>query len=210
MRVSELVDRTGVPLATVKYYLREGLLMPGQATSATRSVYDESHVRRLGLIKALSGIGLPINRIKVIVEVIEDPGPSLFAALAEAVSALPPYSEPSTTDSVGYPRAEAALRQLGQTCDPENPAVAQLDRALAAAEAAGVPMTDERLAAYAPHIMGLATVDIDSMPRESAAAAIEYAVVGTVVYEPVIAALRRIAHSELAAEVEVDATDAGR
>ncbi len=57
MRISELAARTGVPLATVKYYLREGLLMPGHATSATQAQYDDSHVRRLGLVRALAAQG---------------------------------------------------------------------------------------------------------------------------------------------------------
>ncbi len=52
MRISELVARSGVPLATVKYYLREGLLMPGETTSATQARYDEQHVRRLALVRA--------------------------------------------------------------------------------------------------------------------------------------------------------------
>ena len=33
MRISELAATTGVPVHTLKYYLREGLLMPGEATS---------------------------------------------------------------------------------------------------------------------------------------------------------------------------------
>jgi len=37
MRISELVERTGVPLATVKFYLRQGMLPPGEAVSATRA-----------------------------------------------------------------------------------------------------------------------------------------------------------------------------
>src|SRR5262245_47294698 len=46
--VSELVARTGVPLPTVKYYMREGVLMPGRAISATRAEYGDEHVHRIG------------------------------------------------------------------------------------------------------------------------------------------------------------------
>ena len=44
MQISGLSARTGVSIASLKYYLREGLLMPGAPTSATRAEYDEGHV----------------------------------------------------------------------------------------------------------------------------------------------------------------------
>lgn len=205
MLVSELVAHTGVPLATVKYYLREGLLMPGEATSATRSVYGEEHVRRLGLIKELAGIGLSISRIKAIVALIDNPGPSLFEALGAAVSTLPPSPEPGRhrpgADVESSIDSTSVLRLLGWTGAVNWPAVRQLDQALAAASAAGMPMDAERLANYALHMRAIAEFDIDHMPRESASAAVEYAVLGTALYEPIIAALRRVAHAELAASL---------
>ncbi len=91
MRISELAARTGVPLATVKYYLREGLLMPGRATSATQAQYDDTHMRRLGLVRALAGQGLPLDKIKAVVALAENPDENLFVALGKAVMALPPY-----------------------------------------------------------------------------------------------------------------------
>ncbi len=37
------------------------------------------------------------------------------------------------------------------------------------------------------------------MPTDSAESAIEYAVLGTAIYEPVLAALRRLAHQDIGA-----------
>ena len=37
MRISELARRSGLPVATVKYYLREGLLPAGEPTAATQA-----------------------------------------------------------------------------------------------------------------------------------------------------------------------------
>ena len=51
MRISELASRSGVPPATVKYYLREGLLHPGRALSRTQADYDASHVDRVRLVR---------------------------------------------------------------------------------------------------------------------------------------------------------------
>ncbi|TQC48433.1 MerR family transcriptional regulator [Rhodococcus sp. WS4] len=200
MRVSELVARTGVPLATVKYYLREGLLMPGEATSATQARYGEEHVQRLGLVKALAGAGLPIPRIREILRLVNHPDGSLFEVLGQAIAQLPPYLDtPAGTGDVDeFPRARAVLDRLGQVYDPRYVAVGQLERALEGLEEAGVPMTDERLEAYGRHVRGIAEIDIGLMPTTSAEDAIRYAVLGTAIYEPVIAAMRRLAHQDVA------------
>ncbi|WP_168625717.1 MULTISPECIES: MerR family transcriptional regulator [unclassified Cryobacterium] len=194
MRISELVDRTGVPLATVKYYLREGLLMPGQATGATQADYDDAHVERLGLIRALIDVaGLSVKRAKAVIDVIEHPESDLVRTIGRALEELPPYGG---SDAAEYPRAKRAIEALGQVYDPDYAAVAQLERALAAAEAAGVPMTDDRLRAYGGAIMELAEFDIGNMSTTDPADAVKYAVLGTALYEPVIAAMRRLAHQD--------------
>lgn len=198
MLMSELAARTSVPVPTIKYYLREGVLMPGRASSATRAHYDDGHVRRIALIRALSTRGLSMAQIKSIVGLIDEPGESLFATMGAATAALPPRTE--FVSDHDCPRARGALAAVDYAVPEGLPAVAQLEHALADAEAAGVPMTEERLRAYAPHIKSIAAYDIAQMPLEPAADAVEYAVLGTVLYEPILAALRRIAHAGLAAE----------
>lgn len=198
MRVSELVDVSGIPLATIKYYLREGLLMPGDATSATQSTYGDKHVRRLALIRALVDVvGLSVQKTREVLRLIDAPEPDLFETLGRAVALLPPYLDEPADD---YPRARAVLTTIGQIYDPRYAAVGQLERALEAAEAAGIPMTGERLRGYAEHVMGIAEIDISSVPTGSAANAVEYSVLGTAIYEPVLAAMRRLAHQDLASK----------
>ena len=183
-----------MPLATVKYYLREGLLMPGTATGATQALYDERHVRRLQLIRALTDVaGLSVHKTREVLTAIDSPAGDLFATLGRAIAALPPYMEARDD----YPRARKALERLGQVYDPGYPAVAQLERALEAAATAGLELSDERLAAYGRHVMGIAEVDIAGVPTD-AEHAVEYAVLGTALYEPVLAALRRLAHQDVA------------
>jgi len=204
VRISELVERTGVPLATLKFYLREGMLMPGEARTATRSEYGEEHVRRVALIRALSDVaGLPLQRVKTVLGLIDSPTASLFESLGSAVAALPPYTddvradetEPSTPE---YPRAHAAITALGQVYDPRFAAVAQLERALAGVETAGIPMTADRLDVYGAHVRAMAEFDLARMPEEGREEQLGYAVLGTALYEPVIAALRRLAHQDIA------------
>ncbi|MFD1815058.1 MerR family transcriptional regulator [Rhodococcus gannanensis] len=198
MRVSELVQRSGVPLATVKYYLREGVLMPGVTTSATQADYGDEHLHRLALIKALAGAGLPIQKIRLITALVEHPGDDLHDTIGRAIAALPPYSD--APRSADHPRARRALEHLGQVYDPSYPAVEQLERALEAVESVGIPMTDERLDAYGRHVRGIAEIDFALIPTESAQAAVEYSVLGTAIYEPVIAAMRRLAHQDISAK----------
>jgi DNA-binding transcriptional MerR regulator len=200
MRISALAAAADLPIATVKYYLRAGLLHPGAATSATQASYDETHVRRLRLIRALTGtVGLSVQQARTILDLIDDPGDDLYATLGRAVSALPPTTdEASDDDPDPYPRARAALEALGQVYDPHFAAVAQLESALAATEAAGMPISDERLLEYGRRLRQIAVHDLERMPPEPHAA-VEYTVLGTALFEPVILALRRLAHQDVAA-----------
>jgi DNA-binding transcriptional MerR regulator len=196
MRMSQLVAESGVPLATIKYYLREGLLAPGEATSARQADYDDSHVHRLRVIRALTNVaGLSLQQTRAVLGIIERPDAPLFDALGQAIAELPPHPEPADD----YPRARAVIAQLGQVYDPRYAAVAQLERALGAAEQAGLPVTAERVAVYGEHIHAMAEYDLARMPLSSEGSAIEYAVLGTALYEPVLVALRRLAHQDVAA-----------
>ena len=62
MELSELSSHTEIPVATIKFYLRENLLHEGVRTAATQAQYDQSHVARLRLIRALIGSGWVVHR----------------------------------------------------------------------------------------------------------------------------------------------------
>ncbi|WP_419817228.1 MerR family transcriptional regulator [Glaciibacter flavus] len=198
MRISELAAESGVAVATIKYYLREGLLAPGAATSSTGAAYDEEHLRRLRVIRALTGAaGLSVHRTREILTLIDSPQPDLYDTLGRAVAALPPYPDPELhTD---HPRARAVLERLGQLYDPGYAAVAQLEEALSAAEEAGVAIDGDRIDVYGTHLRAIAEFDVARMPQGAPSSSIEYAVLGTALYEPVILALRRLAHQDVAA-----------
>ena len=51
MRIGELSERTGVTSASIKFYVREGLLPPPERVGYNRSEYDDSHAARLRLIR---------------------------------------------------------------------------------------------------------------------------------------------------------------
>lgn len=53
VRIGELARRAGVPVATLKYYLREGLIAPTRKSGRTMSWYDPALVAKIQAIKEL-------------------------------------------------------------------------------------------------------------------------------------------------------------
>lgn len=204
MQISELVRRSGVTLASVKFYIREGMLAPGEAVNARRAEYGEQHLERLLVIKALTDVaGLPLARTKRILRVLDQPDRSLAEMLAEAITAAADDQDdvPRAEEDLAaaYPRASRAIATLGPAFRPRMPALAQLDRALEAAEASGFPTAEEGVGLYGPHVQAIAEAELAGLPTDDPASAVRYAVLGTTLVEPVLAALRRLAHQNLAA-----------
>ena len=210
--MSDLVAQSGVPLATVKFYIREQMLPAGTPIGPTRASYSDEHLHRLRLIRSLTVVaGLPLSRTREILAVLDQPDGSVVDMLGRAVSALA-GTAPDVAAEVGaeedeareklYPHARAAIAHLGGGYVAQMPALAQLDAALVAVEEAGMPANADRLAIYGPHIRAIAEAEVASVPSHDASAAVEYAVLGTVLYEPVLAALRRLAHQNIASRQE--------
>jgi DNA-binding transcriptional MerR regulator len=83
LKISALADRSGVPIATVKHYLREGLLgEPAKRTGKNMSWYDPSCVQRIRAIKQLQQERfLPLKVIREILDRVGDDTDDLtFAA----------------------------------------------------------------------------------------------------------------------------------
>lgn len=65
LKIAELADRSGVPIPTLKHYLREGLIRAAKKTGRTMSWYDEATVARVRAIKELQERQyLPLDLIK--------------------------------------------------------------------------------------------------------------------------------------------------
>lgn len=96
MRLAELSTRSGVSTATIKYYLREGLLPSGRRVSATQAEYDEKHLQRLRLVRALIQVGrVPIASAREVLTALEDDSLDHNSRLGTAVYALPTAPTPS-------------------------------------------------------------------------------------------------------------------
>lgn len=85
LKIGELAKRSGVPVATIKHYLREGLIAPARKSGRTMSWYDPALVDRLRSIKELQQRQfLPLDVIKQTIDK-DDAAPDDLAA-ADAIA----------------------------------------------------------------------------------------------------------------------------
>ncbi len=106
VKISVLAEQSGVPLATIKHYLREGLLPPPQKrTGRNMAYYDIRIVERIRTIKQLQKEHfLPL---KVIREVIDGQTKNVHEATAAAITRVLEQGAPSDRKS------KQALLELG-------------------------------------------------------------------------------------------------
>lgn len=205
MQMRGLAAASGLPAATIKFYQREGLLPPGDRLGPNRAEYGEQHVRRLALIRALREVGgLDIATIRRVIEAAAGPGSGTVAGMAVAMDALASREVDRTglgeDPEVASTAADAAdlLRGLGWTVREEAGALRMLAAGLvAAARAHGCAPATGSVLLYAPAIAEIARQEITmgAAPVTSGGeSAITWAAAGTVLSEPVILALRRLAH----------------
>ncbi len=194
MRISELGEAAGVPVPTIKYYIREGLLERGHKTAANQASYGQGHVERLSLIRSLREVaGLSVATIREVVAALDEP--RSVAESRHIETALRSLHPPGSGEP--HPVIESLLSRLGWQVDPGSAGYAMLERALAALDEHWPgTYTIEGLAGYADVARLLAEREIpdDWEPAGDGTGALTYAVLGTVLFEPVILALRRMAH----------------
>lgn len=198
MRISGLAERTGVPVHTLKFYLRERVLHPGVAVSRTLAEYDETHVERVRLVRALvEHGGVPIDGVRRMVAALDSPPPSRHELLGAAHAAIPAPTPSGRVD----PELVDLLEELGWCPWSEAPALLALTDAVGAARAAGIPLTTDTLRRYAAGMRVVAEADVDlALGARDAAEAMHTVVVGTVLVDPVLLALRRLAQEAASAD----------
>lgn len=204
MRMAELSRRSRTPVASIKYYIREGLVPPGTLTAANQAVYGDEHVERIELIRALREVaGLSIATISETFAALArrgDGGPDHLGVALQALSRPPavPHGEEDDYEQAAK-RADAIITSLGWQVRRDSSAHADLVRAVVAIERhfpGGV--SDQKLAEYGRAAQGLAQLEIPETwdPQAAPTDTLRYAVLGTVLFEPLILALRRLAHQD--------------
>lgn len=165
MRLKDLAAASDTSTASIKYYLREGLLPPGRRINATLAEYDDTHLARLQLIAALRRIvGTPVEEIRALVAMIDDPEEDLFRIFGRAqllglglpgTSRIDLADEPADVtrlvESRGWVRATEVRALLGEHV-----------RGMAETGSAPAPAI---LAAYADAAAQAAQVDVEAVVR---------------------------------------------
>ena len=205
MRISELSKRSGVPTATIKYYLREGLLPRGLKSSPNQADYGNEHLHRLRLVRALVEVGgLPLATVREVVAGIEDGSRNMHDVLGLAQGALGPKPDHDEAGSIERARAEidAFLADLGWTTAVSSPAHTELAFALNTLRRLEWDVDARVFERYARLVDELATWEFERTPMDrDREQVVEAVVVGTVVFEKALVALRRLAHESHSAQL---------
>jgi DNA-binding transcriptional MerR regulator len=205
VRISELSRRSGVATATIKYYLREGLLPPGRATAATQAEYGESHVQRLRLIRALIGVrGLTVNAAKDVLDALSEVETDTHDLLGLVFGVWPASGakDSAAKDSAAKDEdpdsdsseVSALLDEMGWNVSEHNPARHVISQTLDTLRSLGMDYDWQKLVPYAQLAEKTAALDLDQLqdPAEPIEKA-ERAVLLTFLLEPALLALRRLA-----------------
>jgi len=189
MRISELSRQSGLPVGTLKYYLRTGLLQSGHAISATQAEYDDQHLERLRLIRALQDVGhLSHAEIQRVLEAMALP-PSDESQALRTVHETTARGE---GDDLDVGAAQAVVADLGWRVNPGSPHLVTLARALSALEDIGQPPSEDRLRLYAEAASGLSRDDVRRLLQTEPGDRVLAATSTSVIWEALLASLRRL------------------
>jgi DNA-binding transcriptional MerR regulator len=218
MRMGDLATTTGVPVATLKYYLREGLLHPGIATAVNQAAYDDGHVRRVKLVQALLQLGrLSIADAQQVIAAVEDEGLPIHDAFGVAQDAMVPDRDRSGPEyAAALDDVDRFVRRHRLRVRPEAAVRRMLADALVGLGEcdllpAGVVASSELFDSMVPALVAMAEQSVASTPDlASRAEQVEHTVAGTIVFEVAYAAVRRLTLEDASARRFTPTRSAGQ
>jgi DNA-binding transcriptional MerR regulator len=203
MRISDLSRKTGVPTATIKFYLREGLLPPGRPTARNQADYLDSHRCQLELIRALTTIGgLNLSAVRGLLDVITDddlPLPALYATVNRTVHSDDPAVAEAEVPAEVRADVDAYFAALGWEPQdaPDRQRVAVM---MAVLNGLGCTSGMEFFLPHARAAEELAARELDLLPPDGAGASRGAAVLRAVIFGEMLASLRRLAQEHEVAQ----------
>lgn len=201
MKIAELSQRTGAPVATVKYYLREGLLPAGAPTAVNQADYDDAHVRRVKLVRALVEVGrMTIAEVRQVLDAVDDDSLSLHDAFGTAQDAMVPgRSRQGELYDSAFVEVDRFVRRHHLAVRDDAAVRAMLADALVFLTEFGWGPPDgvadsAMFDKMVPRIMSDAKAEIAFIPAAASRSdQVEFSVVGTVAFEVAGDAIRRMA-----------------
>ena len=204
MRISELSSRSGVPVASIKFYLREGLLAAGERSSPNQAEYADDHVTRLRLIRAFLEVGgLSIAAARDVLAALDDdtvPFGETAAIASQAIPAGP--ARGGDADHGGATVVADLVRRRGWHVSAENPGLGLAARVVDDYRALGRDDLLATLDVYADAAERVAAADLAAVAATpDRADRTQTIVVGTVLGDALLAGLRRLAHENASSSV---------
>jgi len=210
MWISELSERTRVPIDTIKHYLRIGVLHRGRPIADRRSEYDETHVERLRLIRAMIEVGgMRLDSVRRVFDSVDESQTSLRQALGQAHYELsrrflddehePSAESQATVDGViarqGWDIWEHSAHRVALAASLDT--LGEVDSSV----------DDVLLDFYARMASEIAAFEISHVDASSSRdAAIRSVAIGTALYEPLIVLLRRLAQEHASRDWAAEAS----
>jgi DNA-binding transcriptional MerR regulator len=198
MRIAELSGRSGTSIPSIKYYLREGLLRAGSVTGRNQADYDDTHVHRLRLIRALLDVGgLSIAAARDVLAAVDTPGlpgHRLLGTAHHAISPPPPRRDPNDAGwRAARAEVEALIARRGWLVAPDSPGIDAAADAIAAMR--GLGQEDLLvLDTYAAAAERVADAEVGAVvARGEPTGMVQGVIIGTILGEAILCALRRLA-----------------
>ncbi len=198
--LGELARAADLPIGTVKYYLREGLLPQGRLRSPTRADYGPAHLERLRLLRLLREVGaVPVDRLRDLVTALADGDETgrltLLAAGSSALAGTVAGHRADGRTRRGPGRRAGRHRRLDRCCcagAPSGRRCAGVLETVLGWEDLGLPVRSADLAPYVEAADHVARHDVAALDDAEPTALLTQLVVGQVVYGRLLEVLRRL------------------
>lgn len=189
---------SAVPVATIKFYLRENLLAAGERSAPNQADYGPDHLSRLRLIRSLIDVGgLAVADARRVLEAIDSDLP-LQQTFDIAQRAVSEQIQPTDVSTVALDRIDAELS--GWLVSAGNPGRLAAARVMDSCTAVGQRDARGWLNRYAQAALLVAEADLDEIEALSdRAAQAQTVVVGTVLGDALFSGLRRAAQEHVSA-----------
>jgi len=213
VKISELSRESGVAIASIKWFKREGLLPEGRATSATMVEYGPDHVKRLRLIKALTTVGglsiAATREVLVAIDEARSPAQTLKAVSYAMSVPITGRAGAADTEVDGETDARAEVDELiahmGWDVAGDSPHLKGLAVTLREMDRMGVGLPPDALVSYARLAASAARLDIERASTvDDQMALAERAAASLALSGPLLELLRRVAQEDCVRRLDAD------
>jgi DNA-binding transcriptional MerR regulator len=71
--IGDLAGQTGTKVETIRYYEKAGLMPPAARTAGNHRAYTQAHIDRLAFIRHSRELGFPLDSVRTLLTMTDDP-----------------------------------------------------------------------------------------------------------------------------------------